>query len=62
MHELGVNCVRYDTIWQDGYPYSVCSNFVTKDTELVSAHRFMMMKKKPNHENLCTDIKGYEDL
>ena len=51
MRELGVNCVHYDVIWQDGYPYSVCGNFVTKDTELVSAHRFMRIKKKQNHEN-----------
>ena len=51
MHQLGIVCVRYNVIWQDGYPYSVCSNFVTKDTELVSAHRFMRIKKQPNHEN-----------
>lgn len=50
MRQLGINCVRYDIIWQDGYPYSVCCSFVTKDTELVSAQRFMHMKKKPNHE------------
>lgn len=66
MRELGVNCVRYDVIWQDDYPYSVCSNFVTKDTELVSAHRFMQMKKKPNHENTyqhflsCCKEKGLD--
>ena len=51
MCELGMNCVRYEIVWQDGYPYSVCRNFVTKDTELVSAHRIMRIKKKPNHEN-----------
>ena len=36
---LGVNCVPYDVLWQDGYPYSVCKNFVTKETELISANR-----------------------
>ena len=38
-------------MWQDGYPYSVCADFITKDTELVPASRLMKMKKKPNHEN-----------
>lgn len=53
MCELGMSCVRYEAVWQDGYPYSVCRNFVTKDTELVSAHRIMRIKNKPNHENAC---------
>lgn len=51
MNNLGVNCVTYNIVWQDGYPYCVCSCFVTKDTELIPAARLMKIKKKPNHEN-----------
>lgn len=52
MGELGVSCVRYDVVWQDGYPYSVCRNFVTKDSELVPAQRIMRMRKKSNDESV----------
>ncbi|MDD3415932.1 MAG: HipA domain-containing protein [Lachnospiraceae bacterium] len=39
LHErLGCkNYVPYAISWEDGVPYSVCENFVTTDTELVSA-------------------------
>lgn len=63
MKTLGVDCVPYGIVWQDGYPYSVCTDFITKDTELVPASRLMKMKKKPNHENTyqhfvscCTEV------
>lgn len=51
MKKLGVPCVSYGIVWQDGYPYSVCTDFITKDTELVPASHLMKMKKKSNHEN-----------
>lgn len=31
------NYVPYTIAWEDGMPYSVCENFITTDTELVSA-------------------------
>lgn len=39
LHErLGCNnYVPYTIAWEDGMPYSVCENFITTDTELVSA-------------------------
>ena len=63
MKQLSVACVSYGLVWRDGYPYSVCTDFITKDTELVPAHRLMKMKKQPNHENAyqhfvscCTEV------
>ena len=37
MRRLGIPHVEYRLIWQDGKPYSVCDNFITSETELVSA-------------------------
>ncbi|MCR5609170.1 MAG: HipA domain-containing protein [Lachnospiraceae bacterium] len=51
MKRLGIKCVSYDIIWQDGYPYSICKDFVDNNTELIPAHRLMQMRKKLNHEN-----------
>ena len=46
---LGIDHIPYYLIVQDDYPYSVCENFVTKDTELVSAWSIYQTVKKPNH-------------
>ena len=51
MNRLGISCIPYSIIWQEGYPYSVCSDFITKDTELIPASRLMKIKKQPNYEN-----------
>lgn len=45
---LGIPHVPYRLLWDDGLPYSVCEDFVTKDTELVSAWRVMQTQKKGN--------------
>lgn len=37
MDGLGIDHVAYDILWEDGEPYSVCEDFVTRDTELISA-------------------------
>ena len=34
---LGINCVKYDMIWNKEELFSVCENFTAKDTEFVSA-------------------------
>jgi hypothetical protein len=41
MDRLGIAHVPYSLTWIDGYPYSVCPDFVTPDTELVSAHHIL---------------------
>lgn len=48
MERLGIAHVPYSLIWSEGMPYSVCPDFVTEDTELVSAWRLMQTQKKDN--------------
>lgn len=48
MDGLGIDHVPYNIIWGDGEPYSVCEDFVTRDTELISAWRIMQTQKKDN--------------
>lgn len=45
---LGISHVPYTLLWDDGVPYSVCEDFITPDTELVSAWRVMQSMKKDN--------------
>ena len=51
MERLGIPHVPYTVTWIDDMPYSVCSDFVTKDTDLVSAWRIMQSRPKANHES-----------
>lgn len=48
MDRLGIDHVPYNIIWEDDEPYSVCEDFVTRDTELISAWRIMQTQKKDN--------------
>lgn len=45
---LGIPHVSYSLTWDGGIPYSICEDFISKDTELVSAWRIMQTKKKGN--------------
>ncbi len=64
MKRLDVPHVRYEIVWIDDTPYSVCENFLSTETELVSAHRIMQITPKPNHQNSyehflnCCNIAG----
>lgn len=49
MERLEAAHVTYDLLVEDGYPFSVCEDFVTPDTELISAYHIMKAKKKQNH-------------
>lgn len=49
MDRLRIKHIPYRLIIQDDYPYSVCENFVTSETELVTAWHIMQTNKKPNH-------------
>ena len=68
MERLGIPHVPYSLIWSDGYPYSVCEDFVTPDTELVSAWRVMKTQKKSNSDTVyqhfvkCCRALGVEDI
>lgn len=48
MERLGISHVPYTVIWSDGNPYSVCEDFVSPNTELVSAWRIMRTMRKDN--------------
>lgn len=52
MARLGIPHVKYSLIWNEGYPYSVCEDFVTPATELVSAWRVMKTQKKSNNDSV----------
>lgn len=61
---LGISHVPYSLLWDDGIPYSVCEDFVTPDTELISAWRVMSSMKKSNSASVyrhyldCCDALG----
>lgn len=52
MQRLNIPHVDYSLIWNDGYPYSVCEDFITPDTELISAWRVMKTQKKSNSHSV----------
>ncbi|WP_251546645.1 HipA domain-containing protein [Pumilibacter intestinalis] len=68
MERLNIPHVPYMVIWDGDEPYSVCEDFVTKDTELVSAWRIMQTQKKSNsmsvygHFVYCCKLLGAPDV
>jgi hypothetical protein len=52
MKKLDIDHIPYHVFVEAELPYSVCENFVTKETELVSAWYVMQDFKKPNHLSL----------
>ena len=46
---LGINHVEYSVIWENEEPFSLCEDFITRDTELISASHIMNAFKKPNN-------------
>ena len=70
MRRLNILHIPYTLIVENNYPYSVCEDFITKDTELISAWYVMQTQKKQNHVSLyqhfincceALDINGIED-
>jgi len=45
MERIDIPHVPYSVIWDDGFPYSICENFVTSETELISAYYIHITKK-----------------
>lgn len=68
MDGLGIDHVAYDILWEDGEPYSVCEDFVTRDTELISAWRIIQTQKKDNSTSVyrhfvnCCKTLGVPDV
>lgn len=48
MERLGVDHVPYRLYWDGETPYCLCPDFVTRDTELVSAWRIMQTERRRN--------------
>jgi hypothetical protein len=48
MGRLGIPHTQYTLLWDNNYPYSVCEDFITPQTDLVSAHRIMESQNKDN--------------
>lgn len=46
---LKIDHIPYKLIFHNEYPYSMCENFVTRDTELVSGYAIYNSYQKPNH-------------
>lgn len=51
--------VNYSLNFENSEPVSICKNFITPDTELVSAHSLMVREKKENHTSY---YKFYTEL
>ena len=49
MQRLGVSHVSYSVKWEQDKPFSVCENFLTPQTELISALHILHTCKQPNH-------------
>lgn len=68
MARLGIEHVPYSILWENGEPYSVCEDFVTADTELISAWRIMQTQKKDNSKSVyrhfvdCCQTLGAPDV
>lgn len=68
MQLLGIDHVPYGVQWEDNEPYSICLDFVTADTELVSAWRIMQTQKKDNSTSVyrhfinCCEALGAPDV
>lgn len=68
MERLGISYVPYSLIWSDGFPYSVCEDFVSPNNELVSAWRVMKTLKKRSSDSMyqhfvkCCQNLGVDDV
>lgn len=68
MKRLGISHVPYTLTMQEDYPYSVCEDFITPQTELISAWYIMQTTKKPNdvsfyrHYLNCCDTLGIPNM
>ena len=51
------NYVKYQCGYQEDHAFSACDNFITPDTELITANMFMKIKKKINHHSYYQHYK-----
>lgn len=58
MNRLEIPHVAYSLTQEGGYPYSICEDFITPDTELISAWHIMQTMKKENHVSVYQHYKN----
>ena len=51
------NYVKYQCSYQEDHAFSACDNFITPNTELITANMFMKIKKKINHHSYYQHYK-----
>ncbi|MCL2054185.1 MAG: HipA domain-containing protein [Oscillospiraceae bacterium] len=67
MKRLKIPHVSYSVIWEENFPHSVCEDFITSETELVSAFSIHNIKKIENadllyeHYLACCEELGIPD-
>lgn len=67
MARLDIPHIPYIVTWSKGAPYSVCENFVTRNTELIPAWRILRTQKKNNSVSVyqhfinCCETLGIND-
>lgn len=65
---LEIPHIPYTLMWDEEIPYSICEDFITSDTELVSAWRVMQIKKRSNSTSIyrhyidCCEVLGIKDI
>ena len=68
MEKLNIPHIPYRLVWDDGVPYSVCEDFIDRDTELVSAWRVMQTVKRDNNTSIyrhylnCCEALNIKDI
>ena len=68
MRRLDIPHVSYTLTVRDGYPFSVCEDFMTPQTELVGAWHLMQTRKKENHVSVyqhylnCCEALGIPNM
>ncbi len=68
MELLWIPHVSYELLWLGNTPHSVCEDFVTAETELVSAWWILQTQKKENSQSLyqhfkkCCEDLGIQDV
>ena len=68
MRRLNISHIDYKLTFDNGNPYSLCKNFVTPDTELITAWRILLTQKQPNDRSLrdhffdCCEALGIPEV
>lgn len=58
LRRLNIPHVSYQILWDREYPMSVCEDFISRETELVSAWSILQTAKKENSQSLLQHFLG----